>query len=140
VQILYDPENTVVHDDWAVTLEHFCERQKLYSISDVLAWSKYGEASPRARLVRENGPVRWGADPLRLIAKKAVKRALSTGVGQALVRKACHIIERAAPDSRWSHGAYEAAVALAIFGGVREGFKRHEEGTPVSPARQLSAR
>jgi len=136
IRILYDPGNVAVHNDWAVSLDHFCERQRLYSISDVLLWRKYGERSPRARLVRENGPVRWSGEPPRLVLKKLLKRLLATAPGTAATRWACAVAERAAPDSRWSRRFYDLAVGLAIFRGVREGLTRYSAAPgPRGPGR-----
>jgi glycosyltransferase involved in cell wall biosynthesis/GT2 family glycosyltransferase len=132
IRILYDSKNAVIHNDWAVSLDHFCERQWLYSISDVLLWRKYGEQSPRARLVRENAPVRWTSDPLRLILKKMGKRLLATYPGRAAVRLACAVAERVAPDSWWNRRAYQLAVGIAIFRGVREGLVRYGEAPVAS--------
>jgi GT2 family glycosyltransferase len=132
IRILYDPRNIAVHNDWAVSLAQFCERQRLYSISDVLLWRKYGERTPRARLVRENGPIRWGSDPPRLVVKKAVKRLIATGAGRAVLRRACSIAERSLPDSRLSRRAYQLAVGVAIFQGVREGLGRYGEASAIS--------
>ena len=126
IRILYDPCNTAVHNDWAVSLEQFCERQRLYSISDVLLWRKYGERSPRARLVSENSPVRWPGDRPRLVFKKMVKRLLVTPPGKRVVRLANRIAEGVAPDSRWNRSLYELAVGIAIFEGVREGLSRYD--------------
>ena len=132
VRILYDPCNVAVHNDWAVSLDQFCERQRLYSISDVLLWRKYGEQSPRARLVHENTPMRWTGDPPRLILKKILKRLLATGPGRAAVRLACAVAERVGPDTWWNRRAYELAVGIAIFQGVREGLVRYG-GLPATP-------
>jgi GT2 family glycosyltransferase len=132
IRVLYDPRNVALHNDWAVNLEQFCERQRLYSISDVLLWRKYGERSPRARLVRENAPVRWTDDPPRLILKKSVKGLLATNPGRAAVRLACAVAERVAPDTWWNRRAYELAVGSAIFKGVREGLFRCS-GLPAAP-------
>jgi GT2 family glycosyltransferase len=138
IRILYDPKNAVVHNDWAVSLESFCDRQRLYSISDVLLWWKYGERSLRAELVRENGPVRWAGDPPRLILKKMIKRLLATHPGRTGVRLACTFAERVVPDTRWNRRAYELAVGIAIFRGVREGFVRYKGGAraPCRPRRR----
>lgn len=125
IRILYHPGIVVLHNDWAVSLERFCERQRLYSISDVLLFQKYREASPRARLVRENGPIRWSRDFPWLALKKALKRGLASASGQRMVRACCRASERFAPDSRLTWRAYEAAVALAIFRGVRDGVERY---------------
>lgn len=132
IRVLYDPCNVAVHNDWAVSLDQFCERQRLYSISDVLLWRKCGEQSPRARLVRENAPVRWTGDPPRLILKKMVKRLLATAPGRAVVRLACAAAERVAPDSWWNRRTYQLAVGIAILQGVREGLVRYS-GLPVAP-------
>jgi len=133
IRVLYDPQNAVVHNDWAVSLDHFCERQRLNSVSDVLLWEKYGERSPRARLVRESSPVRWTSDPPRLILRKMVKCVLATGPGRTVVRMACSLAERFAPDSRWNRRAYELAVGISIFLGVREGLVRYG-GASVAPS------
>ena len=125
VRVLYNPGIVVVHNDWAVSLVRFCERQKLYSVSDVLLWRKYGEASPRARLVRENAPVSWSEDSPRLILKKGCKLLLSCSPGRALLMFFCWLTERLVADTRLNRKAYEAAVAISIFRGVREGLRRY---------------
>lgn len=127
IRILYDPEIVVVHNDWAVDLKRFCERQSLYSISDVLLWRKYGERSPRAWLVQANGPIRWGGDPAWLVLKKAIKRVLVTSPGNSVVHRACALAERIVPDSPYSRRAYDLAVGVAIFKGVRDGLKRYPD-------------
>ena len=133
IRVLYDPQNAVVHNDWAVSLDHFCERQRLNSVSDVLLWRKYGERSPRARLVRESSPIQWRGDPPRLVLKKMVKCVLATGPGRTAVRRACSVAERIAPDSWWNRRAYELAVGVSIFLGVREGLVRYG-GASVVPS------
>jgi GT2 family glycosyltransferase len=125
IRLLYNPEIVVLHNDWAVSLDKYCERQWLYSISDVLLWQKYGEMSLRARLVKENAPIDWGGDGLLLAMKKAIKRMLATRPGRDVVRWACWWSERLVPDSRWNWRAYDLSVAIAIFRGVREGLRRY---------------
>jgi len=125
IRVLYNPNIVVLHNDWALSLDRFCERQKLYSISDVLLWRKYGEGSLRARLVHENSPIKWGEDSLGLIIKKTAKCVLATNTCRRIVGAACGLIERLAPDTSLNRRAYDAAVGLAIFVGVREGLRRY---------------
>ena len=122
---MFNPRSVVVHNDWAVDLDSFCRRQELYSISSVLLWRKYGERSFQLEIVRENSPIDWKHDSPRLIAKKAVKAALASPAGESLTRLACRSVERLAPDTKLSYKAYRTAVALAMFRGVREGFRRY---------------
>jgi GT2 family glycosyltransferase len=135
IRILYNSKIVTLHNDWALSLERFCERQKLYSISDVLLWRKYGEASPRARLVRENAPVELGTDSPALIIKKTLKRIMSVWASRLMIQLACTLAERLIPDSRLNRRLYNTAVAVAIFRGVREGLRRYDQSSPID-ARQ----
>lgn len=132
IRVLYNPQIKVLHNDWAVSLDRFCHRQKLYSISDVLLWQKYGESSPRARLVRENAPVNWKQDATSLVIRKMIKRVLATKPGNSLIRSVCSITEKLLPDSNWTRRAYTAAVGVAIFSGVREGLSRYGSSAPAA--------
>jgi GT2 family glycosyltransferase len=127
VRILYNPDIVVVHNDWAVSLEKFCERQRLYSISDVLLWRKYGEDSPRASLVRQNMAVNRAEDGWRTVVKKTLKRSFSAGALNRLTWLGSRLAERVAPDSRLSRRAYRLVIAAATFDGVREGLRRYPE-------------
>lgn len=122
---MFNPASVVVHNDWATDLDSFCRRQEMYSVSSVLLWKTYGDRSFQLETVRENAPVDWRADPPALIAKKAAKAVLASPPGRALARRAALLIERVAPDTALSHKAYRSAVALAMFRGVREGFRRY---------------
>jgi hypothetical protein len=82
--------------------------------------------------VEDDRPIRWSADPARLAAKKALKQVMATAPGRATLHLGCRVLERLGPDTRWSHRAYDLAVAVAIFRGVREGLRRYGED-PASP-------
>ena len=125
-RVLYDPGNVALHQDWAVTLERYCERQRTYSISDVRLYRMLGEAAVRAPMIRANGPLSPGDRP-GLLARKVVKRALATAPGRALLRALVSLAERVAPDTALNRRAYDASVAVAIFRGVREGLARFPE-------------
>jgi GT2 family glycosyltransferase len=125
IRVLYHPHIVVVHDDWAISLPRFCERQRLYSLSDVVLWRMHGDRSPRAKLVLENSPVRWGTDGPALVMKKAVKALLALRPLSSAVMAAGGLLERVWPDARLTRRAYTLAVSLAIFRGVREGLRRY---------------
>lgn len=135
IRVLYHPTLTTIHNDWAIDLPRFCERQRTYSIADVLLWRKYGEESPRRTVIHRNRPVQ-ASDGLSLICKKVAKHLLATGFGSKLLLAFCTAAERAAPRSNFSYWAYDIAVAVAIYRGVREGMARFPD-PPRSGARPV---
>lgn len=124
---MFNPQSIVVHNDWAIDLYSFCRRQEMYSVSSVLLWKKYGEGSFQKEIVEENSPINFREDSLELIGKKTAKVILASPPGKSLTQLACCAIERVAPDTKLSHKAYRTAVALAMFRGVREGFRRYRD-------------
>lgn len=139
VRVLYHPGIVVVHDDWAVSLAKFCERQRLYAVSDVLLWRKHDKRSPRLAVVLENGPMDWKRDRPSLIVKKGLKRLLASRPGSALLRAGCTLTERLLPEGPLTRRAYGAAVSVAIFRGVREGMERYRPETPSLQAKAAGA-
>lgn len=124
IRVLYDPGNVVLHNDWAVDLRRFCERQRLYSISDVLLWMMYGDLSPRVEMIRQNGPGEIGRKGST--TKQAVKYVLGRGPGRALLGGATRVSEMLSGDGAVTRKLYDAAIGAAIFRGVREGLERYQ--------------
>jgi GT2 family glycosyltransferase len=123
LRVLYDPQNVALHQDWAVTLDRYCERQRSYAISDVRLWRMQGDRNERAGMVVANAPLSRADRPARIL-RKLGKAALATPPGRVLLRGAARLAERLAPDRALSRRAYDACVAVAIFQGVREGLVR----------------
>ena len=131
IRTLYHPGIVGVHNDWAVDLVSFCRRQRLYSISDVLLWNRLRDESPRARLVRANTELGDGRGLVAGALRRAAKRLLATKTGDVCLRTFVRIAERVAPDTRACRALYDAAVATAIYQGVREGVARHGMRRPT---------
>lgn len=126
LRVVYDPANVALHDDWAISLPRYCERQRLYAVNDALLFRKYGADSPRAALVRANGPATAG-DSVRTRARKAAKAVLATAPGRLAVGACSAVAEALFPDRAPSRRLYQLAVGIAIFRGVREGLRRFPE-------------
>jgi GT2 family glycosyltransferase len=126
VRVLYHPGLVVLHNDWAVDLDRFCERQRLYSISDVKLWRMYGVDSPRAGMIRENDGLNFGRDGLRVTVKKLFKRVMATSLFRALLRALTSLSERLFPDREFTRRLYRTAIGVAIFRGVREGLRKYD--------------
>lgn len=122
---MFNPQSIVVHNDWAIDLDAFCRRQEMYSISTVLLWQKYGEKSFQLEIVKENAPVDLKNDSAKLIAKKAFKKAFAAPAAFSLTKSLTRLVERIAPDTKLAYKAYKTATAVAMFRGVREGFRRY---------------
>lgn len=126
VRVLYHPGIVALHNDWAVDLDRFCERQRLYSISDVKLWRMYGDGSPRAAMIRENDGLNMSRDGLRLTAKKLSKSVMAMGVSRGLLRAVTSVSERLIPDSGFTRRLYRTAIGVAIFRGVRDGLRKYD--------------
>lgn len=124
VDVVYDPEAVGIHNDWADTLERFAERQRLYSVSDVLLVRKYGAASPRSGLVERGGPVDWRRDGLRLIVTKLTKSLLWRQPFRSGAMAVVRLGERVLPEQGTAR-LYDAMVGAAIQAGVRAGLERY---------------
>jgi hypothetical protein len=62
---------------------------------------------------------------MSVTVRKLAKGLLATRPGRALLSAGCALMERMAPDTPLSRRAYDLAVAVAIFRGVREGLQRY---------------
>jgi GT2 family glycosyltransferase len=122
VKLILDPGIVVLHNDWAgTTIQDFCFRTRLYSQTEPLFWRKYGDAYPRQRLVNENSPPSWQADPVSLIVWKRTKQVLGSRAGQAVLLAACGTIERLWPWPPLLWRLYRLAAAGALYKGFQEG-------------------
>ncbi len=127
IKILFDPQNVVLHDDWAGTsIRDYCKRQQIYTQTEPFFWRKYGDRTPRFEMVKKNLPPELKRDGLKLFAWKNVKRILGGDLGQSAVINLCEISERVLPDSAVSRRLYRLAVAGAIYRGFQEGLEREQ--------------
>lgn len=122
IRLRYVPDIVGTHLDWADTLERFCERQRLYSISDVILFRKHGEASPRAALVRANAPRSHGKGSGAL--GRIVRSFMSRDLPARSLARLVGVAERSIPDTLALRGLYRLAIGAAIYRGVQEGFAR----------------
>jgi len=126
IKILIDPSIIGVHNDWAgFSIRDYCHRQRLYSRSEPLLWSKYGASHPRLKLVRENLPVMWREDSPALIVRKLAKRLMGLRPAQEILFGLCTLLERLWPAPTLLWRVYRALLSAAIYRGFREGLAMH---------------
>lgn len=122
IKILLDPAIVAVHNDWAgSTIGEYCRRQRIYTQTEPLFASMYGEENPRYEMQLKNSSPALGRDGLKLYVWKKVKGVLGSALGQASMIRLCELAEKTAPDSRVLWSLYRLAIAGAIYKGYQEG-------------------
>jgi glycosyltransferase involved in cell wall biosynthesis len=124
IRIFLDPQIRVLHNDWAgTTISDYCQRQRLYSQTEPFFWKKYGDETPRLKMVRECLPPSLKMDGFKLFCWKKVKGALATNTGQKIIFACCSFLERSLPVKLILWRLYRLAIAGAIYRGFNEGIK-----------------
>ncbi|MBL7725346.1 MAG: glycosyltransferase family 2 protein [Chitinophagaceae bacterium] len=124
ITIYFDPAITVLHNDWAgSSIRDYCRRQRLYSQTDPYFWMKYGEASPRIKVARENSKPSLTKDGFRLYCWKNTKSILGSKAGQWCLIRICEILEKIFPRRFPLWSFYKLAIAGAIYKGFQEGLR-----------------
>lgn len=122
IRIYLDPAITVIHNDWAgSSIRDYCKRQRLYTQTEPFFWQKYGNETPRLKMVKENLPPLLKQDGLRLYCWKHTKAILGSRTGQAIIIKAAEITEKIFPRPFILWRLYRLAIAGAIYKGFNEG-------------------
>ena len=122
IKIFLDPAIVVLHNDWAGTsIRDYCKRQRTYTITEPFFWQKYGNKTPRLKMVKENLPPSLKEDGLRLYCWKLTKGMLGSKGGQNLVIALCGITEKVFPRPAILWRLYRLAIAGAIYKGFNEG-------------------
>lgn len=122
LRLVLDDEHEVWHNDHRLTVREFCERQRRGALSAVCLAAKHPRTHAARPLIAENLPIRR-SDPLRVVVKKLVKRALGLPPFEGALFRLAALTERLAPNSPSLHRLYWSLFGVAIFKGVREGVR-----------------
>lgn len=127
---VHDFDLRLLHNDRRVTFADYCARLRRGATAEAILARKYDDYSAfRGRILDENGPIRRGDRP-RLVAKKIVKKLLSSPPALRAVHSLTRAIERLWPRSPLLPRMYWSVFGLYIYAGVHEGLRRF--GTPSS--------
>ncbi len=122
LRLILDEAHAVWHNDRRLTLAEFCDRQRRGAISAVYLAAKHPATHANRPLIAENSPLSRRDRPL-VFLKKLAKQALASRPAAYPVGAAIMLLEAAAPDSRALRKAYWSLLGIAIFRGVREGWR-----------------
>jgi glycosyltransferase involved in cell wall biosynthesis len=122
IKIYLDPSIVVLHNDWAgSSIKDYCKRQRTYTLTEPFFWQKYGNETPRLKMVKENLPPSFKQDGIRLFCWKITKGILGSKPGQGLVIWLCGISEKVFPKKFILWRLYKLAIAGAIYKGFNDG-------------------
>jgi GT2 family glycosyltransferase len=140
---LLTDQTVITHHESHNTLRKLCERQFKGSRDTVRFVKRFAVEHHvgRPQIAIVNGPISL-ADPIALMVKKSVRRALAARGLSALTFAGVGLLERIAPRARVLPRIYELVVGAYIQRGWRAGLKMHCEVTPLiefDPARPPAA-
>ncbi|HEX7845518.1 MAG TPA: glycosyltransferase [Chitinophagaceae bacterium] len=122
IRIYFDPAIVVLHNDWAGTsIKDYCKRQRTYTITEPFFWQKYGNETPRLKMVKENLPPSLKEDGLKLYCWKLTKGMLGSKTGQSIIVGLCNVCEKIFPKPVVLWKLYRLAIAGSIYKGFNEG-------------------
>jgi glycosyltransferase involved in cell wall biosynthesis len=124
IKIYFDPSIVVLHNDWAgSSIKDYCNRQRIYTLTEPFFWQKYGNETPRLRMVKENLPPSLKRDGIRLFAWKNMKMIFGSKLGQATLITTAGLFEKILPKPVILWKLYRMAISGAIYKGFNEGLK-----------------
>ncbi len=133
VKTLLVPSIIVTQNDWAGwTFPDFCRRQEIYSQTEFFSWKKYGDEHPRLQLVRENLPLNWRRDSVKLLFRKKVKQILSKNITQKSLLRVSGLLEKSPVTRPVLWRIYKLVLAGAIHRGFQDGRKAILEGEKIT--------
>ena len=126
--IAFVPDARVIHRDGALDVGSYCRRVEWGAEMIIPLCRRYPELPDNVERERVNGPVRWGAEPIALSARKVAKAAAgSTPLDLALMKTAM-ILERLAPESGLLRRLYRLLLGIYLQRGYRRGREREAIG------------
>lgn len=131
IPILYAPRITAIHND-SVDLKGMCRRNYKYGIGVAEAVCTYPELRdfpPVQEIIYQNR-LSLRRDSARIVAKRSLKRCLSTAPMRAILRSALAPAERVAPMRQLLAPMYKTMLGTAFFRGFRDGLRRFDGSPP----------
>lgn len=122
-RFVYDYDMHIWHNDHRLSFRQFCERKRRDALTLSLLALKYPERWHDQPMVTENKPLGLKDAP-KLMLKKAIKKALSTPPGLAMVQGVVATTERMKAGDRVLHKLYWSISGLYIYAGFGEGLRR----------------
>lgn len=125
-QIAFLPEASVIHQDKALDIRGYCQRNEWGSRLMLPFYERYPDLSPNVERERINGLAKWGKEPLLNSFRKAIKTLLSSKVSVNILFKIASTLEKTKPDSSALDKVYRLLLGAHIFRGYRAAMKEKD--------------
>jgi GT2 family glycosyltransferase len=122
-QIVYLPEASVIHQDKALDIRGYCQRNEWGSRLMLPFYERYPDFPPNVEREKVNGLVKWGKESVGISIRKMVKTMLASKLSVAILFKTADALEKIAPDSSILDKIYRLLLGAHIFRGYRVAMK-----------------
>jgi GT2 family glycosyltransferase len=122
-RIVYVSEAKAIHRDHSLDIRSYCRRAEWGSEQVLPFCRRYPEWPQNIERALVNGPMRWGEEPLRFIARKLAKSLLMKQPCLALAFQLTYLVERLAPNSVLLDNLYRMLLGGHLLRGYRKGLK-----------------
>lgn len=118
-QIAFLPEASVIHQDKALDIQGYCQRNEWGSRLMLPFYQRYPDFPPNVERERINGLAKWGNEPFSNSLRKTLKRLIASKVSTDLLFNLADILEKTAPNSLILDKIYRLLLGAHIFRGYR---------------------
>lgn len=125
-QIAFLPEASVIHQDKALDIRGYCQRNEWGSRLMLPFYERYPNFSANIERERINGKVRLGKEPIGNSLRKIFKTLISSKVSVNILFKIASILEKTKPNSSALDKVYRLLLGAHIFRGYRMAMKEKD--------------
>lgn len=125
-QIVYLPEAVVIHQDKALDICGYCQRNEWGSRLMLPFYERYPDFPPNIERERINGLTRWGKEPLANSFRKTMKTLISSKFSVNIFLLITSILEKTNPNSFILEKIYRLLLGVHIFRGYRAAMKEKD--------------
>jgi glycosyltransferase involved in cell wall biosynthesis len=121
--VVFLPEASAIHNDNALDIRGYCQRNEWGSRLMLPFYERYPDFPPNVEREKVNGLVKWGKESVGISIRKMVKTMLASKLSVAILFKTADALEKIAPDSSILDKIYRLLLGAHIFRGYRVAMK-----------------
>ncbi len=127
-QIVFLPEASVIHQDNALDIRGYCQRNEWGSRLMLPFYERYPDFPPNIERERINGFAQWGKEPIAVSFRKTLKTLISSKISVNILFKISSLLEKTKSESFILDKIYRLLLGAHIFRGYRAAMKEKKFG------------